>query len=100
MTSALVPLLQAVAATAAWVIGLVFLRFWRRTADSLFALFSAAFWLLALSWLLLALFSPTEEARPYVYALRPGAFLLIIVAVVQKTRQKNGQAGPTAPALR
>ena len=86
MTSALVPVLQAVAATAAWVIGLVFLRVWRRTADALFAFFSAAFWLLALSWFLLALFSPTEEARPYVYGIRLVAFLLIIVAVVQKNR--------------
>ena len=89
MTSAMVPVLQAVTATAAWVIGLVFLRFWRRTADGLFALFSAAFWLLALSWLLLALFSPTEESRPYVYAIRLVAFLLIIVAVVQKNRSSE-----------
>lgn len=89
MTSGLVPVLQAVAATAAWVIGLVFLRFWRRTGDALFAFFSAAFWLIALSWLLLALFSPTEEARPYVYGIRLVAFLLIIAAVIQKNRQKN-----------
>ncbi len=87
MTSRLVVVLQAVAATAALVIGLVFLRFWRRGADTLFALFAAAFGLLALSWFLLALFSPTEESRPYIYGIRLVAFLLIILAIMQKNRR-------------
>jgi drug/metabolite transporter (DMT)-like permease len=87
MTAQVVAILQAVAATAAWVSGLVFLRFWFRTRDPLFRLFAAAFWLLALSWLLLALFSPAEETDPYVYGLRLVAFVLIIVAVVQKNRE-------------
>jgi ABC-type proline/glycine betaine transport system permease subunit len=87
MTHVLIIVLQAVAATAAIAIGITFLRFWRRTADTLFALFAAAFALLSISWFLLALFSPTEEARPYVYGLRLVAFLLIITAVVQKNRE-------------
>lgn len=87
MTSLLVVVLQAVAATVALVIGLVFLRFWRRSADTLFALFAAAFWLLALSWFLLALLSSTGESRPYIYGIRLVAFLLIIVAIMQKNRR-------------
>jgi len=79
--------LQAVAGTASMVAGLCFLRFWRDTHDRLFAFFAAAFWLLALSWLLLAFLSPAEETRPYVYAIRLAAFALIIAAIVDKNRE-------------
>ena len=81
-------LLQAVTATAAWVAGLLFLRFWRETHDRLFAMFGMAFWLLALSWALLGLFSPTDEARAYVYVLRLLAFVLIIGGIVHKNRSR------------
>jgi hypothetical protein len=89
MTSSMIVVLQSVAATGALVIALVFLRFWRRTLDTLFAFFAGAFCLLALSWFLLAVFSPTEEARPYIYGLRLVAFTLIITAVVQKNRSSE-----------
>ena len=82
-----VAFLQTVAATGAWVSGVVFLRFWRESRDALFAFFAAAFWLLALSWSLLALFSPMGESRPYVYAIRLLAFVLIIVGIIHKNRQ-------------
>ena len=78
--------LQGVAATAAWASGLFFVRFWRQSHDRLFAFFAAAFWLLALSWTLLAIVDPTEETRPYIYALRLLAFLLIISGIVDKNR--------------
>ena len=78
--------MQAMSATAAWTAGLFFLRFWRDTSDRLFLLFALAFWLLATSWLALALFNPTDEARPYVYAVRLLAFLLIIAATIDKNR--------------
>lgn len=79
-----IAVLQAIAATGAWVAGLIFLRFWRESSDRLFAFFGAAFWLLALSWLLLSVSSPTEEARPYIYAVRLVAFLLIIGGMIDK----------------
>ena len=66
------------------VAALFFLRFWRESSDRLFAFFGAAFWLLALSWLLLSVSSPTEEARPYIYAVRLVAFLLIIGGMIDK----------------
>lgn len=81
--------LQAVSATAAWVAGLLFLRFWRESNDRLFAFFGAAFHLLALSWALLALFSPTEETRPYIYAIRLVAFTLLIVGIIDKNRSRT-----------
>jgi hypothetical protein len=84
---AVVGTMQAVAGTAALVAGLCFLRFWRDTRDRLFVFFAVAFWLLALCWMLLALLSPTEETRPYVYAIRLAAFGLIIAAIVDKNRE-------------
>ena len=78
--------LQGVSATGAWIGGLFFFRFWRESHDRLFAFFGAAFWLLSLSWGLLGLFSPTEETRPYIYAIRLLAFLLLIGGIVDKNR--------------
>jgi hypothetical protein len=80
--------LQGVSATAAWVSGLLFLRFWRQTRDRLFVYFGAAFWVLALSWSLLTLTSPTEESRPYIYALRLLAFALIIAGMIVKNSRR------------
>jgi hypothetical protein len=63
---------------------LFFLRFWRRTADSLFLVFSIAFFLLAANQALVALSGiPREEQSP-IYLLRLVAFSLLIVAIVRK----------------
>ena len=85
----LIAIAQSVTATGAWVAGLIFFRFWRETGDRLLMLFALAFWLLSASWLILAIFNPTDEARPYVYAVRLVAFLLIIAAVVDKNRHRS-----------
>jgi hypothetical protein len=86
MTEHEIAVLQAIAATAAGANGLFLFRFWRQSADSLFALLGTAFWLLALSWGLLAFVSPTQESRPYVYGIRLVAFAMVIVGIVQKNR--------------
>ncbi len=88
MRANLVVFLQGVCVGCAGAIGVFFLRFWRDTADRLFGLFAAAFWLMAASWALVAVFSPTEENRPYVYGLRLLAFTVIIAAVVDKNRRR------------
>jgi hypothetical protein len=82
----IIPFLQTVSATAAVAAGLFFFRFWRESRDRLFAFFGAAFWVLAVSWVLLALINPTAETRPYVYAIRLLAFLLLIVGMIDKNR--------------
>jgi hypothetical protein len=87
MNHDVITFLQGISATGAWASGLIFFRFWRQSRDSLFAFFGSAFWLLATSWSLLALFSPTEEARPYVYGVRLVAFGLLIVGMVLKNRR-------------
>jgi hypothetical protein len=86
MRLALIPFLQTVSATATLASGLFFLRFWRESRDRLFAFFGAAFFVLAVSWALVALINPSDETRPYVYAIRLIAFLLMIVGMVDKNR--------------
>jgi hypothetical protein len=69
-----------------WVAGLFFLRFWRDTGDRLFALFSAAFWVLSIHWISLAVIGATDSTRAYFYLMRLVAFLLILAAIVDKNR--------------
>ncbi len=91
MNHDLIIFLQGICSTAAWVNGLIFVRFWRESRDVLFACFGAAFGLLGLTWALLAIFAPTEETRPYIYGLRLIAFTLIIAGIVAKNRPGGGQ---------
>jgi hypothetical protein len=80
---------NAVSATAAAAIALIFFGFWRESRDRLFGFFSAAFWLMALCWAILGLAAVSDETRPYIYAIRLVAFLLIIVGIVDKNRGKS-----------
>jgi hypothetical protein len=70
-------------------IALFFLRYWRSTRDRLFAMFSAAFALLAIHWLV-------STAWPHMiapaHAFRFLAFVLIALAVLDKNRGKKGRS--------
>ncbi len=68
------------------VAGLFFLSFHRRARERLFAIFASSFFVLAAERLVLAFVDPAAEFRPYVYLIRLVAFLLIIVAIVDKNR--------------
>lgn len=82
----------AAAVTGAIIMGyaiaaLFFFKFWRRTGDQLFLAFGAAFLLFAATPLLtVALAVPREEQSPF-YLLRALGFLVIIVAVIAKSRR-------------
>ncbi|HEY0043964.1 MAG TPA: DUF5985 family protein [Allosphingosinicella sp.] len=67
---------------------LFFLRFWRRTHDSLFLSFAAAFLLLAIGQGLLALGQFPVEERSWVYLFRLAAFALILTAILRKNRPR------------
>ena len=68
---------------------LFFLRFWKRSGDSLFLLFALAFALLGAERVVLSFLSPKDELKPYVYVIRLAAYLLIIAAVVNKNRPRG-----------
>lgn len=70
-----------------WVAGLFFLRFWIASRDRLFAMFAAAFWILGLQRLLLAATRQLVEDQAIFYTLRLLAFVIIIVAIVDKNRR-------------
>ncbi len=72
-----------------WAVGLFFLRFWRKTHDRLFAIFSISFWLLGSIQLALRLISFEDETRTTFYTVRLFAFLLIVVAIVDKNRAQK-----------
>lgn len=66
------------------VLGLLFLRFWRRTRDQLFASFACAFWLLAINQALSALAQVDETVSPGIYLIRLAAFIVITMAIIRK----------------
>jgi len=76
--------------------GYFFLRFWKKTRDSLFAVFAAAFFILAIERIFLLatvnVSDPsggTHELRGYVYWIRLTAFLLILIAFLLKNRRST-----------
>lgn len=68
------------------VAALAFLKFWRQTRDRLFALFAAAFALLLVQRVALALGPAASLNTVWYYMLRLLAFALILVAIVDKNR--------------
>jgi hypothetical protein len=76
-------------AMASSVVALFFWKFYRRTADRLLAMFALAFASLAVHWIGLAIAQPQEDTRHFFYILRLIAFLLIIVAIVDKNRARK-----------
>jgi hypothetical protein len=66
------------------VAAMFFLKFWSTSRDRLFALFASAFALLALQRIVLP-YAP-DHLNWLVYSVRVVAFLLIIVAIVDKNR--------------
>ena len=68
------------------VAGLFFLRFWRRTRDSLFLAFAVAFALLGSGQAVQALANIPQEERSYIFLIRLAAFAIILAAVVRKNR--------------
>jgi hypothetical protein len=65
-------------------IAVIFLRYWRRSRDGLFAFFAAAFAMMALNRALLAILGEARETATALYVVRLAAFLLILVGIVVK----------------
>jgi hypothetical protein len=74
-------------------VALYFFRYWRTSRDPLFIYFSVAFAILGLNWVGLAVVDPALEGRHILYLLRLAAFVLIIVAIVNKNRRNHHRGG-------
>ncbi|HEX2079515.1 MAG TPA: DUF5985 family protein [Longimicrobium sp.] len=73
-------------AMAYLVAGLFFLKFWRRSGDRLFLAFSVSFALLAAQRAGLAALVDDPEAALPLYGVRALAFILILLAIIDKNR--------------
>lgn len=82
----MIQLMSGAILTGYLVTGLFFLRYWRQSGDRLFAIFAAAFWLLAAQRLALALTTQYFEDVTWLYGVRLLAFLLILLAIIDKNR--------------
>lgn len=89
----MIEFLNGIAFAGSLGVGLGFFRLWRESSDRFFAFFGLAFWVLAANWLAILLAAPPNEHRHYFYLIRLAAFLLIIIAILDKNRS------PAPPAI-
>ncbi len=85
------PFLMGTIAMAWAVVALFFLRFWRDTHDRLFLMFAIAFCLLGASRIIMALMQEPQDEHQHLYWLRLVAYLLILIAIVDKNRPRAGR---------
>jgi len=72
------------------IIGVCFIRFWRRSRIKLFLLFAIAFFLLTAERMVLLLVDPNNEFAFYIYVIRLAAFLTIIIGIIGQNRRGPG----------
>ena len=89
----MISFLWGISASSSLVTALFFLRFWHDTRDRLFAALSAAFCLLALNYMALALFPTVDETRHFTYIVRLVAFALIIAGILEQTSRTRVTRG-------
>ncbi len=71
------------------VTALFFLRYWRVSKDRFFGYFALAFAFMTLNWIAVSSIDPKLEGTHYAYVLRLAAFVLIIVAILDKNRRNR-----------
>jgi len=79
-----VPMIQGALAALSLVVVVFFARMWRRAADRFYLFFAIAFAILSAHWCLLSGHAGEHATWPYVTRL--AAFLLILVAIIDKNR--------------
>jgi hypothetical protein len=80
------PYMNGVLTTLCVVAGLFFIRLWRQAHDRFYMFFAIAFGVMAAQWAIVASGTIGEHAL-WPYATRLVAFLVIIVAIVDKNRR-------------
>lgn len=72
---------------ACLVIGLFFIKFYKKIGDRFFLLFAIAFNILAFERVVLLLAQIRNETQPAIYLIRCTAFVIILVAIADKNRK-------------
>jgi uncharacterized membrane protein HdeD (DUF308 family) len=76
--------LLGVIATSSLTAGVFFLKFWKKTRDSLFLAFGLAFVVEGLNRCAFLFLAKPNEGNPYIYGVRLVAFLIILGAILYK----------------
>jgi len=76
--------LMGVIAAASAAVGVLFLKYWRRTRDQLFLAFGAAFLTEGLNRVWLLTQNHPNDANPAYYVVRLFTFLLILAGILRK----------------
>lgn len=79
--------LWGVLTMACAVVAIFFFHYWRTSRDRLFAYFSVAFTAMAADWLGHAVLAEHDPLRSDVYAVRLFAFVVILIAIIDKNRR-------------
>lgn len=74
-------------AMASLTIALFFVRFWRTTHDRFFLYFASSFALEAVNRVLFLVTNLQSENEPAFYLIRLAAYVLILVAILEKNRR-------------
>ena len=81
-------------ATASFVAGLFFLRFWRTTRDRFFLYFALSFLIEGVNRFVLYAVAGLSDQDPIYYVIRLVAYGLIVWAIVDKNRIGRGAPRP------
>jgi uncharacterized membrane protein HdeD (DUF308 family) len=79
--------LLGIIATASLVAGGYFLKFWRKTRDTLFLGFAAAFFIEGVNRTCFLFVEKPESGSVVLYTVRLLSYLLILVAIAYKNRK-------------
>lgn len=75
-------------AMSCFIASLFFLRFWKKTQDRFFLFFSLSFMIEGINRIVAGLlFDVTDEYQPFIYLMRLVAFLIILIAILDKNRK-------------
>lgn len=85
----LIDVMRGAVAMGFAVAALFFLRYWHVSRDRIFAFFAAAFAVLTINRVLLALFIEHREHTTLLYSVRLIAFVLILAAIVDKNLRRT-----------
>jgi len=81
--------LLGVIALSSLVAGVFFLKFWRRTHDSLFLSFGIAFLIEAANRIVTLQDARMNEGNPWHYLVRLIAFIIILAAILRKNYEAS-----------
>lgn len=85
----MIAFLRGAVAMSCVVAGLFFVRFWRDSRERLMLVLAGTFFILGVSWTMLATSGARDEANAHIYALRALAFGLLAVGIFDKNRRPH-----------